>query len=258
MDLPQIGAHCSLASCNALDFLPITCQCNKSFCFEHITPDHHECPALHTCITRDLPAFSDPLQRCLVEGCQKPRLRIYNGATDETCPACHQSFCVEHRHRETHRCSSANVETTFSSASSNSSTTRSKPSSIRNSRTTTKRPTDPVKLVQWQKMEVMKMRHRAMPGDPKDRATSLSPDQRLHVKVLVAEQDERIFWFRKTVVTGRALDLLVTQLSLGFPSNQAVKMSKLHEGEDPISLRNDQLLVKQVEDGCSLIICPVT
>jgi len=106
-------------------------------------------------------------------------------------------------------------------------------------------------------MEVMKMRHRAIPGDPKDKAASLSPDQRLHVKVLVTEQDERIFWFRKTVVTGRALDLLVVQLKLHFPGNQAVMLCKLNGEEDPIPLQNDQLLVNQVEDGSLLVIRPV-
>ncbi|KAF8197370.1 hypothetical protein BJ912DRAFT_72401 [Pholiota molesta] len=57
-----------------------------------------------------------------------------------------------------------------------------------------KPPTDPVQLAQWQKMEVMKMRHRAVPADPKDKAASLPPDQRLHVRVMVGEK-ENIFWF---------------------------------------------------------------
>jgi hypothetical protein len=95
-------------------------------------------------------------------------------------------------------------------------------------------PTDPAKLAQWRKLEVMKMRHKASPGDPKDKNSSLPPDQRLHIK-LFAGDTEHIFWFRRvrrsisiakaclkhsqTIGTGRALDLLVEQLKLKFPGN---------------------------------------
>ena len=42
----------------------------------------------------------------------------------------------------------------------------------------------------------MKMRHKASPGDPKDKNSSIHPDQRLHVKVFVGDT-EHIFWFRR-------------------------------------------------------------
>jgi hypothetical protein len=61
-------------------------------------------------------------------------------------------------------------------------------------------PTDPKKLVQFQKVELMKMRHRAVPADPKDKPGSIGIDQRLHVKVRCKgdrEMVEKIFWFRK-------------------------------------------------------------
>lgn len=99
-----------------------------------------------------------------------------------------------------------------------------------------KPPTDPVKFVQWQKVQTMRMRHRAMPADPKDKTASLPPDQRLHVRIGVAET-EHIFWLRKvchfsinrspyvtrsfkTVVTGRALDLIAKQLKLTYSDKQ--------------------------------------
>jgi len=47
----------------------------------------------------------------------------------------------------------------------------------------------------------MKMRHRAIPGDPKDKPSSVLVDQRLHVKVKLDDPNyprkEGVFWFRK-------------------------------------------------------------
>ena len=209
MDLPQIGAHCALSSCNVLDFLPITCKCNRQFCSEHITPDRHDCSAF-AAATVDISTSLDPIQRCGVHGCNKPSLRIFNRNTDETCSLCHQSFCPEyvlisrtgfathfrtsHRFPELHKCSSI-IE-----KKSDNMTIKNVSSSVRNSSLATPRkhkpPRDPAKLAQWQKVELMKMRHRAVPGDPKDRNTSILPDQRHHVKVVI-DNAEKIFWFRK-------------------------------------------------------------
>jgi hypothetical protein len=45
------------------------------------------------------------------------------------------------------------------------------------------------------------MRHHAIPGDPKDKPSSILVDQRLHVKVKLGDPNyaarEGIFWFRK-------------------------------------------------------------
>ena len=44
----------------------------------------------------------------------------------------------------------------------------------------------------------MKMRHRAIPGDPKDKRANLSSDQKLHVQVRLEENDTiLVLWFRK-------------------------------------------------------------
>lgn len=52
-----------------------------------------------------------------------------------------------------------------------------------------------------QKVELMKMRHRAVPGDSKDKPSSVLVDQRLHVKVKLDVEKyaskEGVFWFRK-------------------------------------------------------------
>ena len=128
----------------------------------------------------------------------------------------------------------------FSGATATSSNKR--PASAPSKR---KVPTDPKKLAQLQKVEFMKMRHRAVPADPRDKPSSIGIDQRLHVRVSYESDPEvqKIFWFRKvshlnvgflffyplkvplnkTVGTGRALDVLArhfnvptTMVSTGF------------------------------------------
>lgn len=58
--------------------------------------------------------------------------------------------------------------------------------------------TNPKKVAQLRQVELMKMRHRAQPGDSKDQNKHVPIDQKLHVKVRMENKDEeRIFWFRK-------------------------------------------------------------
>lgn len=61
---------------------------------------------------------------------------------------------------------------------------------------TTKLPTNPAKLATHHRVEVMKMRHKAMPLDAKDKVTPVPLDQRLHIKV---QHDDKVnvFWVRK-------------------------------------------------------------
>jgi hypothetical protein len=58
----------------------------------------------------------------------------------------------------------------------------------------TKISINPAKLAQLQKIELIKLRHRALPGDAKDKSVSVPPDQRLHIKVA---HTDKVFWFRK-------------------------------------------------------------
>lgn len=58
--------------------------------------------------------------------------------------------------------------------------------------------TDPKKLALTQKVEAMKMRQRAIPGDPKDRTAIVPLDQKLHVQVKLEGKDiVSVLWFRK-------------------------------------------------------------
>jgi hypothetical protein len=65
----------------------------------------------------------------------------------------------------------------------------------------TKIPTDSIKLAQYRKVELMKMRHQAALGNPVD-SSDTPQDQRLHLRLQIDEQTEKVFWFRKVCVVG--------------------------------------------------------
>ena len=60
-------------------------------------------------------------------------------------------------------------------------------------------PKDPKKAAQLRQVELMKIRHKAQPGDPKDKNKHVTVDRKLHVKVRADEkgEGERVFWFSK-------------------------------------------------------------
>lgn len=61
------------------------------------------------------------------------------------------------------------------------------------------------KTVKMRQVELMKLRHHAQPGDPKDRTASVSVADRIHVTIL-AEGTNTCLWFRKvrTAMAGTA------------------------------------------------------
>lgn len=57
---------------------------------------------------------------------------------------------------------------------------------------------DPKKLALAQKVQAMKMRQRAIPGDTKDRTAVVPLDQKLHLQVKLEGKDiASVLWFRK-------------------------------------------------------------
>jgi hypothetical protein len=111
-----------------------------------------------------------------------------------------------HRHPDAHSCCVQELSVKPKHAEARELLSKHFPASSK-SRTLTplvpKVPTDPKKFAQYQKVELMKMRHRAIPGNPQDRTSSPPIDQRLHVNVRVDPEvsgdgeKERSFWFRK-------------------------------------------------------------
>lgn len=76
-----------------------------------------------------------------------------------------------------------------------------------------KPPTDPIKLSQYLRVQLMKMRHGAVPADTKDTSGAVPQGLRLVVGVSY-EGQEKAFWFKKNVSTGRAVDLLAFQFNV--------------------------------------------
>lgn len=136
---------------------------------------------------------------------------------------------------------------------------------------------------QASKVQLIKMRHNALPGDPKEKQ-STPMDQRVHLKFTTGEE-ESLIWFRKviwvswtvrpmifdsclqTVVVGRVIDflqsivrehdlrhhantvsLLRPHLLLGW-SFQRTQLVKIVSPLEVITLENSQPLGDQVEDG---------
>ncbi|KAI0373373.1 hypothetical protein BV20DRAFT_990100 [Pilatotrama ljubarskyi] len=268
--LVDVGAHCALATCNVNDFLPIRCRCDRLFCREHVSPDAHDCPRLAPQPGTAAPSPSLQLQRCAQPSCNKPSLEAYTANATDTadrspalCPECKHAFCAQHREPKSHSCTptgSLEVVPQKNAAARDLLAKHFGPSSTKTSSgapraAATALGSDSKKVAQQRKVAVMKMRHKAKPADPKDTTASVPIDQRLHVKVRRADGDqapEHVFWFRKTVWTGRALDLLATQLKMPISDTQPLRLLYINDDGEPVVLRTDQALADQIPDGASL------
>ncbi|KAL4246514.1 hypothetical protein ABKN59_008643 [Abortiporus biennis] len=276
--MDSIGAHCSLSSCNLNDFLPIRCRCSNLFCRDHILPDSHQCPLLNQSIeSLNSDSGFAKLEKCAFDE---------NGRVKAVCERCGGAFCALHRTRSSHSCTSPDPSTLVSPKNiaakallvkhfpSSSSATSSASSSSSPSTTTMqqkkKKPLTPQQL----KIQAIKMRHKAQPGDPKDKSKDVSFTEKVHLNVSVSstipdvggEHIEKVVWFRKSIGTGKALDCLASLC--GFKSSvgpiQLLKIapsSTQQQGTDNdakednlIPLKNDIPLGDQVDDGASLII----
>jgi len=101
------------------------------------------------------------------------------------------------------------------------------------------------------------MRHRAVPADPKDKPGSVGVDQRLHVKVRCngdCKGVEKVFWFRKSVGTGRALDMLARHFNVRTTGPLFLYRRNMTNQGELVLLETDQLLMEQTEDGCELVL----
>ncbi|KAI0693897.1 hypothetical protein BC835DRAFT_1275376 [Cytidiella melzeri] len=278
MDLPAIGAHCALDTCNVNDFLPLRCRCDRLFCKDHIVPETHCCTLLET---EDRPSSSTPerpLQRCAAARCNKPSLEAFvtdiantKGRTPAVCERCKQAFCASHRTPVSHTCTApdsaqqpprnevakAILAQIFPAKSTSSPTSASSSSSVPAKRKPTT-STNPSKAAQIRQVELMKMRHRAQPADPKDKNKKIPIGERLHVRVSADDKpQEQLFWFQKTMGTGKAVDILASHLGISVDFSKPLYLFKATPSEQDdvnTALQNDKLLADQIEDGYHLVL----
>lgn len=134
MELPNLGTHCSEATCNRLDFLPVKCDgCQKQFCMDHMKYAQHACPnaqdkdvqvpvcplcnapvpspknqppdiAVGAHIDQDCQSTTAKSKRkkrllaCRADGCKAKEI------IPVVCSECSLNFCLRHRFPDQHKC----------------------------------------------------------------------------------------------------------------------------------------------------------
>jgi len=129
MEFPDLGKHCSVSTCQRLDFLPYTCdRCHKVQCDEHRRYDDHKCPVEVDRRVPQCPICGQIIEVLASEnvdrkinlhieaGCPKseglktakfPCSHARCGAIELqkiVCPFCAQQFCIKHKQPGDHNC----------------------------------------------------------------------------------------------------------------------------------------------------------
>ncbi|KAG9097297.1 hypothetical protein FS749_006602 [Ceratobasidium sp. UAMH 11750] len=257
MDLPEKGAHCGLASCQIFDLLPIRCTaCQALFCKTHAQQDAHGCEAP---VSVREPASDSTRVGCEVDGCG--RAAVLKPAVGDTpapgwsCDVCHGVYCISHRHTDTHNCvpvsrppvvdkkaeAQALLTKLFPDAKAGgTSTARARPA-----------PADPVKRAKLRAIELMKMKHKAVSADPSlARGSGIQAGDKIHLRVTYAPlKSEVVVWYRKDIVTGKAVDLAGRALSVSREDGRGMRFVRGHETDGVLDLKNELTLGGQIEDG---------
>jgi predicted nucleic acid binding AN1-type Zn finger protein len=119
-DASLIGSHCQYSYCNQLDFLPFQCQsCDKTFCLDHRTEDSHACAnpgawaARRRAAELAKPSAGEGRRMLDLVPQKKPCADDNCKTTIGTalvpgvhCANCNRDYCLKHRLREDHACSS--------------------------------------------------------------------------------------------------------------------------------------------------------
>jgi len=297
MDLPnQIGARCAHPVCDLNDFLPIRCPlCTEIFCREHASPpDKHQCFGARNDVVGD--GEGAKMTRCEIEGCKKITLGFESSGTGGSsvtttareaaggrCPGCGGAFCASHRHAVSHACPSAqsdrdpvtkkNAEAKTLLAKvfpASQSTKTSKVGGPKNTMVTTSgsAPTRQKVMTPGQKkIELMRMRHKAVPIDPRFNqkgATQPGLDKRrffiagLQGNEAAGVLGEMAFWSTQDMPTGRLLDNLARVLKVNgsTPKMRLEKMviETVGEPSTRVILDLSGQIGEQTEDGDTLVL----
>ncbi|KAJ3770936.1 hypothetical protein FB446DRAFT_646151 [Lentinula raphanica] len=255
-ELLNVGKCCFI--CSEVDFLPTSCpHCQNKFCKDHIPLEAHSCPLAHRTDSTD--SFTK-LQRCNLDGCNNLSLNASSSSSSEpTCTACQGSFCVGHREPVSHNCSFKEGAPKLPQRNETARALLSKNFAQPSSKTVVKRripakPTDPAKLAQFRKLELMKLRQRAYPLDPKHQKSTIPVDQRRFFKASMDNKPTKDLWMEKSVITGKVFDLLIAQFEIQSTETQKYQLFYIAEAEQKEApLRYDQPLADQVHDGGEVV-----
>ncbi|GAA5821508.1 hypothetical protein JCM11251_004657 [Rhodosporidiobolus azoricus] len=246
----NIGTHCSLSSCNNLDFLPIICKhCAAPFCSAHFPPSSHACvadPTLHQ-LTEE--------ERRASEGRERgPELREL--LPDPKRHKREEVVISEEEQAKKRKQAEALNKLKATLAA------RAGPEAAAGS--ATKKKVNPV-------VELMKLKQRAKPADPKHvkRAGDVPMAERVYLTVRYQEgqgakeeNGAKEVWVAKTISAGKALDLFADLFKVNNQNNTSTDPSKLLSLALPSSSSSDKLtrldlssfLSSQVKNGGSLVL----
>ncbi|KAF2098487.1 AN1-type zinc finger protein 1 [Rhizodiscina lignyota] len=117
-DVESIGAHCQMAFCHQLDFLPFRCEsCKGTFCLDHRTETAHSCAKAGEWARRRTGVSPSPSRSSTPSGkpsvftydkqCSSPSCKtLVDTATNPGvhCANCNRTYCLKHRMGEDHDC----------------------------------------------------------------------------------------------------------------------------------------------------------
>ncbi|KAG9040721.1 hypothetical protein FS837_000268 [Tulasnella sp. UAMH 9824] len=287
----SVGKTCSKLHCGTQDFLPIKCNsCQQTFCREHISiGTGHECQGAPQATGAEQWVAR---QKCELKGCEKPSLdsAANVGSSDAVservpavCDACGGAFCV--REPKSHSCIPTTAVATEDKnakakallakafpASKTASSAESAPSGSVTSGTvpnpdptSSPKPKDPAREARLRKVEVMKMRHQAVPVEAqfaRSGATLPPVDKRRFFKARYAGGGETTttgsvvaYWVSKDVIAGKVVDRLITLLKVA-PNTDGHKLevqgTSVEEERKLVELSRP--IGEQVEDGDTLVV----
>ncbi|GAA5887444.1 hypothetical protein JCM6882_002532 [Rhodosporidiobolus microsporus] len=245
----DIGTHCTLPSCNALDFLPLVCtHCAHLFCRQHASPTAHACAADPA--TKGLTAE----ERLSTAGVQRgPELR-------ELLPD-----PKRHKREEV-----ALSEEEQAKKAKQAEALEKLMASLAKGKSGGGVPSAPAKKKVNPAVELMKLKQRAKPADPKHvkREGDVPVLERVYLTVRYQEGQEgeekgmKEVWVAKTITAGKALDLFADLFKANNQNNTTTDPSKLlslavpsaSTPDSPTRLVLPTLFSSQVTNGGSVLL----
>ncbi|GAA5984969.1 hypothetical protein JCM5350_000084 [Sporobolomyces pararoseus] len=253
----NVGTHCSLSSCNALDFLPIKCNyCSSSFCRHHASPSSHSCPLDPTLSSNNSSSNSStgisstrtgPELKELLPDAKRNKLMTGIHSESKTVPMAKPLTKQQLALASLKKSIDAKKSTGTTTGNGNGGTGMKE------------KKVNPT-------IELMKLKQRAKGADPRKKDGDVPMGERWYLTVKLVEGESRKemgakeVWLQKNVTGGKALDLfadlfkvsnvnhlanhdLSKHLSLALPSTPTRNVD--------LSARIDTL----TSNGSSILLC---